>query len=533
MSGDRVEGEVERRSPVHFSADSSTTTSRRRSPEGASANGLADNTDGRTTVVDMGGNDTPTRVSPANRDRNLASLMAQFLPSIATSPGSSASQGASDVVSRALNNLASSTTSSQAAGRRVRRARRSRGPLQLRSIFREWRSSNSDLSTESDSDEGAPAFRRQRSRRSAVRHHTSRSESNQSQDNSSTIVDLTSHLTSETSPGTVDRVPNPDSSIGGANDAANDAGEDGGGSARSVVQALAPLMNHGVPFLLLVLLKLLWQHSLGLLVLLAVNLTFWHVNKILKNQVALKERRSLAVLAWIIIFLSSDIYLLFLVFQDQDLENSFLFREPKIMGTTFGLWDLLWVVGITDFVIRFGAITCKAVVVLVPRTFIPYKFRGKYYLLVETLSMFYRNLTPTRPWVCYLWGGEIDNKIVSGLLVAIYSLLKLNSTRKVLVECFSACKSFRRHTSYGNVPSKAALAAMNVASGGDETGGGGCPICQEDFQEPVELSCKHIFCEECVSMWFDRERTCPLCRATIADDPKWRDGATSQLPQLY
>ena len=34
------------------------------------------------------------------------------------------------------------------------------------------------------------------------------------------------------------------------------------------------------------------------------------------------------------------------------------------------------------------------------------------------------------------------------------------------------------------------------------------------------------------SQWFQRERKCPMCRAEIADDPKWKDGSTSPVPQL-
>ena len=65
------------------------------------------------------------------------------------------------------------------------------------------------------------------------------------------------------------------------------------------------------------------------------------------------------------------------------------------------------------------------------------------------------------------------------------------------------------------------------------------------------LHCKHIFCEECVATWFDRDTTCPMCRyiitpchaqqhykpiicrAKVSEDPSWRDGATSQFIQLF
>ncbi|WVZ19353.1 hypothetical protein V8G54_006675 [Vigna mungo] len=57
-----------------------------------------------------------------------------------------------------------------------------------------------------------------------------------------------------------------------------------------------------------------------------------------------------------------------------------------------------------------------------------------------------------------------------------------------------------------------------------------CAICQEKMQAPILLSCKHMFCEECVSEWFERERTCPLCRALVkpADLRTFGDGSTTK-----
>ncbi|PIO32636.1 hypothetical protein AB205_0141350 [Aquarana catesbeiana] len=49
------------------------------------------------------------------------------------------------------------------------------------------------------------------------------------------------------------------------------------------------------------------------------------------------------------------------------------------------------------------------------------------------------------------------------------------------------------------------------------------------FTQPVSnLNKSHIFCEECISLWFNREKTCPLCRTVISShNHKWKDGATS------
>lgn len=66
-----------------------------------------------------------------------------------------------------------------------------------------------------------------------------------------------------------------------------------------------------------------------------------------------------------------------------------------------------------------------------------------------------------------------------------------------------------------------------------QTAGGQCPICHDEYADPVLLQCRHIFCEACVALWFDREQTCPLCRAKVVDDPAWRDGSTTLFAQLF
>lgn len=48
------------------------------------------------------------------------------------------------------------------------------------------------------------------------------------------------------------------------------------------------------------------------------------------------------------------------------------------------------------------------------------------------------------------------------------------------------------------------------------------------------LSPQHVFCEECLCLWLDRERTCPLCRSVAVDTLRcWKDGATSAHLQVY
>ncbi|KAI4971817.1 hypothetical protein ZWY2020_002731 [Hordeum vulgare] len=50
-----------------------------------------------------------------------------------------------------------------------------------------------------------------------------------------------------------------------------------------------------------------------------------------------------------------------------------------------------------------------------------------------------------------------------------------------------------------------------------------CPVCLEDIHggEMVRQlpACKHVFHVECIDMWLDSHRTCPMCRCVISPPP--------------
>lgn len=88
---------------------------------------------------------------------------------------------------------------------------------------------------------------------------------------------------------------------------------------------------------------------------------------------------------------------------------------------------------------------------------------------------------------------------------------------------YSVFKKTVYYQNYGALPGNEQLQAAGPI----------CPICHDGYRKPTLLPCKHIFCEDCLAMWLDRERTCPMCRSTVAEDPKWKDGSTSYLVQFF
>jgi len=155
---------------------------------------------------------------------------------------------------------------------------------------------------------------------------------------------------------------------------------------------------------------------------------------------------------------------------------------------------------------------------------IEYQKRGKLYLFLEAISQFYRSIATIQPWLDYLMESyDGTEKIVGVFLSAAYILCKGSDLMSKFKLLRSAVIKLLHNVTVGSSPNK-----EQIQMAGEQ-----CPICHDDYDSPVLLECRHIFCESCVTTWFDREQTCPLCRSKIVDDPSWRDGSTSFFIQLF
>lgn len=134
-------------------------------------------------------------------------------------------------------------------------------------------------------------------------------------------------------------------------------------------------------------------------------------------------------------------------------------------------------------------------------------------------------MAPIHPWLSYLLESYIGIEKVAGVFLSAAYMVSKGADLLSRTRMFknAVIKAFQ-NVSVGVSPTKEQLA---------NAGGGQCPICHDDYNSPVLLHCRHIFCETCVTTWFDREQTCPLCRAKVVDDPSWRDGSTTFFIQLF
>ena len=147
--------------------------------------------------------------------------------------------------------------------------------------------------------------------------------------------------------------------------------------------------------------------------------------------------------------------------------------------------------------------------------------------LLEHASLLHRTVLPIPVWFAFFRDETELGKGAACLAAGAYLAVKLrtvlervNGVRTVARLCWNA-----EGAAYG-VPAS----PEDVAESGDC-----CAICQERYDRPVRLGCRHVFCEECVGEWFERERTCPLCRAAVASAGarSYGDGGTVMYAHVF
>lgn len=294
----------------------------------------------------------------------------------------------------------------------------------------------------------------------------------------------------------------------------------------SELRCLFRWVQKSLPFLIILCAKLVIQHALGLAVGVGLFTTFLYVNKNIQTQVFLQDRQSRLHSAWLLLFLTSSTLLLYYTFFTETLYHCLIFLSPSI--EPLGFWEVLWAVSVTNFVIKFLFMGIKCLILLLPSSLVTYRAQGRWLMLTEEMGQVHQAVAPVPLWFRYLVTyQEVDGTpgLTLGVLLALlYLILKLLGLYSQWTSLQKTVRVFLKGEHTGSAASRS-----QCSEAGDV-----CPICQGEYREPRALICQHIFCDECIALWFNREKSCPLCRTVITEKVyKWRDGATSPHLQIY
>uniref|UniRef100_A0A1B0CM14 RING-type domain-containing protein n=1 Tax=Lutzomyia longipalpis TaxID=7200 RepID=A0A1B0CM14_LUTLO len=281
-------------------------------------------------------------------------------------------------------------------------------------------------------------------------------------------------------------------------------------------------LSRYMPYVCILLAKSCYDHIDGILDCFALFITFSHANWVVRQEVAKKQNKRILALLRELIYIILAIAIVGFMLERKNIYISLMFATS--FSEPFGLRNLLFSVGITDLILKLITVGVKILITLLPPSVLEYKGRGRVYPMAEAVSQLYRALAPIQPWLVFLLDSYTSYERIAGVILAAAYMAAKGSD--LLQRAKFVKRSFIKllqNVSFGVTPSKEQ----------QQTAGGVCPICHDFYTNPILLECNHIFCESCVGTWFDREQTCPLCRAKVVEDPSWKDGATTFFVQFY
>ncbi|OIT03705.1 PREDICTED: RING finger and transmembrane domain-containing protein 2-like [Nicotiana attenuata] len=290
------------------------------------------------------------------------------------------------------------------------------------------------------------------------------------------------------------------------------------------IQQAARLIEQILPFSLLLVVVFIRQHLQGFFVTIWITAFMFKSNDILRKQTALKGERKITVLLGYFLVYMLHVIGIYWWYHKDDLFYPLLMVPPKVIPP---FWHAIFVILVNDTMVRQAAMALKLALLMYYKNGRGHNFRrqGQMLTLVEYTLLLYRALLPAPVWYRFFLNKEYGS-LFSSLTTGLYLTFKLTSIVEKVQSFLTALKALSiKEIHYGSHATP-----DQVTAAGDL-----CAICQEKMNAPILLRCKHIFCEDCVSEWFDRERTCPLCRALVrpADLKSFGDGSTSLFFQLF
>ena len=289
----------------------------------------------------------------------------------------------------------------------------------------------------------------------------------------------------------------------------------------SIFKASHPML----PFLVLLVLKLLFDTRIELFLCIALFITCFKVDTLLVELTAYRRDCERAIrAAQLFFFMLLNLVLLFLVYDDERIYRIFVFMKPWVNSNHLEIFDVIFFVAIADFIIKMVTMMIKCLIYLIPSTMVPRMLENKgwTYLCVELMSQLYRTLIAPVLWIYMLLQMKETSEYIFNILLiiiaAVFKFFQLKSTIQDFVEHLSTL-------------GKETYQAMPV-----ETSNTTCPICQGPFNNPVITGqCMHVFCHKCLATWCNRDRKCPICKEVLVNNSSvdYRDGHTGQYLQLF
>ncbi|CAI4225584.1 unnamed protein product [Auanema sp. JU1783] len=178
------------------------------------------------------------------------------------------------------------------------------------------------------------------------------------------------------------------------------------------------------------------------------------------------------------------------------------------------------------YFIKLFTILMKSLIFAMPTGCLTQTSKSQFYQLSEFLSQTFCSFIITVQWIHYFKGSWlIDEEIIINwkklCLIIGYSIFKI---KIVVGQLITVARCLGNLTEYRIQPTAEEIEKAEL-----------CPICCDQFRKPQKLKCNHVFCTKCIDSWFEKTRTCPVCRiySPLTNSTKYSDGTTSKIIEFW
>lgn len=286
--------------------------------------------------------------------------------------------------------------------------------------------------------------------------------------------------------------------------------------------SVAQWIEKSAPLFALLAIFFVATHARGIAGFVVYSIGLQRLHSVIHRQVALKgERHKRACLATAALALVGMLSLMW-VFSRQQLWMSLVLANLLPLGT---VWDVIFTVAMADMLVRQYASALKLVAIAchdaTSRTQL--RHRSQMLAFIDHTAMFWRTLLGTPCWYAYLSDGGRGQGLWGPSCAGIFIMLKMSATYDYGAVMVASGIALRR----GPLGMKAPTAA-ELSQAGNQ-----CSICHDDIRAPIRLSCSHVFCEECICEWLEREGTCPYCRTIVQSPCMINSEGLALLPTIF
>lgn len=134
-----------------------------------------------------------------------------------------------------------------------------------------------------------------------------------------------------------------------------------------------------LPFIIILIMKGIYDHFQGILIFILLLAVFTHSNSVVKKEATKRGRRNLSSLFCAAVYTVLCISFILCIFESEKVYLNLIFI--RTFDKPLNVWDLLWIVGITDFILKLITVLLKLALTVLPGQIVAFQKRVRFIIV--------------------------------------------------------------------------------------------------------------------------------------------------------